>query len=81
MELTVIIINPDRIVFEGTAEYVLAPGVKGNLGIFPTHTSMFAELTKGEIHVKGATEQSFALESGIMKVQNEVVTILISAEE
>ena len=36
--LKVKIIHPDKLLFEGEAEYVVAPGVTGALGIMPGHT-------------------------------------------
>ncbi len=73
MKLDVKIINPDHILFEGTAEYVLAPGVKGMIGILPGHVPMFAELIHGEIYIKGEIEEIVALESGILNVKSDVV--------
>jgi F-type H+-transporting ATPase subunit epsilon len=75
--LKIRVLNPDKIVFEGEGEYVLAPGRFGNLGIFPGHTPMFAEIISGEIYIKGESEELLAVESGILKVQGDTVTILI----
>lgn len=81
MELKVKVIDPDKIVFEGVAEHVMAPGVKSMLGIFPTHTPLFAELKRGEILIKGEKDTTIALVSGIIRVVNDEVTILISERE
>lgn len=71
------IVNPERKVFEGEVEMVFAPGIHGMLGIMPMHTPLYAELVAGEIHITGAQEKSIEIESGIMKVRNNEVTILI----
>lgn len=75
--LQVRVINPDEIVFEGEADYVLAPGVKGMLGIMPSHTPYFGELLKGTIIIQGKEEKTFEIESGLIKVRADEVTLLI----
>ena len=78
--LKVKIIHPDKLLFEGEAEYVVAPGVTGALGIMPGHTPMFAELVKGELHIAGMHEETLTIEAGILKVRNDTVTILVGIE-
>lgn len=78
-ELQVKIIDPNKVVFEGSTEYIIAPGVKSDLGIFPNHTPLYAELKAGDIVLHGEKESSFTIESGIIKVQDDVVTILVIA--
>ena len=75
--LTVTIINPDRVVYDGPAEYVLVPTVHGTLGVLPSHTPIFAEITKGQIEIQGSNPQQIEVESGIMKVRSDALTILI----
>ena len=77
MSLTVRIIHPDRVLFEGTAELVLVPGKKGTLGILPGHTPMFAELIAVEISVQGEKEELLAIESGILRIHHDELTILV----
>lgn len=77
MALKVKIINPDKILFNGEADYVLAPGTFANLGILPGHTPLYAELCKGEIFIQGQKEELLAIESGIIRVQSDQVTILV----
>ena len=78
MPLQIKIIHPDKILFEGHAELLFAPGTKGTIGILPGHTPMFAELLKGEIEIKGEKDEIVAIESGILRVHNDEVTILAS---
>lgn len=75
--LKVKIIDPNKVVFDGEAEYVLAPGKKVTLGIMPGHTPMFAELGAGDLYVAGADEQVLQIDSGMLKVRGDEVTILI----
>lgn len=76
-ELHVTVINPDNVIFEGKARLIFAPGVRGTLGIMPGHTPMFAELVKGEILIQGEKEELVPLETGILKVRGDKVTILV----
>jgi F-type H+-transporting ATPase subunit epsilon len=75
--LKVKIINPQAIVFEGEATFLLAPGVHGMMGIFPGHTPLYAELVTGELTVEGTEKKSFPITKGIIRVRSDVVTLLI----
>lgn len=75
--LKVRVINPEEIVFEGEASYVLAPGTSGHLGIFPSHAPLYAELTAGELVIHGSEEKAITIERGILRVRSDELTILI----
>lgn len=75
--LQVKVVNPDKVVFEGEASFVTAPGIKGSLGIMPKHTALYAELVAGDLVIEGSSPQSLPIERGIMRVRNDIVTILI----
>ncbi|HSI20663.1 MAG TPA: hypothetical protein VLA04_03070 [Verrucomicrobiae bacterium] len=75
--LKVKIVDPNKVVFEGEAEYVMAPGKKGTLGLMPSHTPMFAELTKGDLYISKPNEQVMPIDSGILKIRGDEVIILI----
>jgi len=72
------IVDPNKILFDGEAKFVMAPGVKGMLGIFPGHTAMYAELVEGEIIVEGESNQNLAISKGILRVRGDVLTILVN---
>ena len=75
-KLRVLVVHPDRVLFEGETGYLVAPGRQGDLGIMPGHTPLFAELVKGEIHLLGEKEEIVAIEGGIIKVRGDSVTVL-----
>ena len=75
--LKVKVIHPDKVLYRGMAELVLAPGKKGTLGILPGHTPMFAELIKGDLYIQGNSEELFNIESGILKIKNDELTVLV----
>jgi len=83
MPLTVRIIHPDHEMFSGEVSHMLVPGTKGMLGLMPGHTPMFAEIHKGEIELQKVgsdTIEKLAVEGGILRIRDDVVTILASPE-
>ena len=76
-KLSVKVINPQKIVYEGEANFVMAPGKGGSLGIMPQHTALYAELVAGDLVIESDAPQTVPIERGILKVRNDVVTILI----
>jgi F-type H+-transporting ATPase subunit epsilon len=74
------IVDPNKILFEGEADYIMAPGKHSTLGILPGHTPMFAELVAGDLYIAGANEQVFQIQSGILKVRADEITILIGID-
>jgi len=75
--LKVRIINPDEVVFDGEAVYILAPTEHGMIGIMPGHTPYYGELQKGDLIVHTTEEKTWPIESGLLKVRADEVTILI----
>jgi len=78
LPLSVKVISPNRTIFDGTAKFILAPGKHNSLGIMENHTPMFAELVKGQLIITTDKEEVFEVEGGIVRVHNNIVTILIS---
>lgn len=77
MSLKIKVVDPNKILYEGEAKMVTAPGVLGTLGILPGHTPMFAELTEGDFYIQGDHEEVITISSGIVKVKNdELLTIV-----
>ena len=63
-----------------TADFIIAPGTEGILGIAPAHTKLVSLLKKGEIILKEnhQPDQKFSLNDGIIKVNRNDVEILIN---
>ncbi len=75
--LTVAVISPEKTVFQGTAEMIVAPAWDGEVGVMRGHAPMLVLLGEGEVRVKtGASEQKFHIGGGFMQVVDDVVTIL-----
>lgn len=78
MALTVRLVAPDRIVWEGEASSVVLPSWDGQIGFLPGHASMIALLGVGPCHLDqpGGGSVLFQIAGGTVKVENDVVTIL-----
>jgi len=58
---------------------VIAPGQRGELGIYPRHTPLLTTLKPGAVRIKvpnQAEEELVYVSGGILEVQPHVVTIL-----
>ena len=78
MTMHVDIVSAEVELFSGTAEVVVAPAVRGEVGIYPRHTQMITPLKPGEVRItkQGGEEEAIYVSGGILEVQPHVVTIL-----
>ena len=75
--MTVEILTPDEVLYEGDAIYVGLPGSDGSLGILSNHAALVTTLAEGKVVVKNDNdEQVFAVKGGTVEVLNNHVTIL-----
>jgi F-type H+-transporting ATPase subunit epsilon len=66
-------------IFSGEAEFVVLPGVMGELGIYPKHTPLITQIKPGEVRIKmpgEAEPQIVFVQGGFLEVQPDVVTVL-----
>ncbi len=76
-QLKVAVISPERTIFEGEADQVVAPAWDGELGILCGHAPMLVLLGTGKLRVRTpAGEESFAVDGGFLQVVDDVVTVL-----
>jgi F-type H+-transporting ATPase subunit epsilon len=75
--LSVSVISPERTVFEGVADMVVATAWDGEVGILRHHAPMLALLGEGELRIRAGTqEQRFFVAGGFLQVVDDRVTIL-----
>jgi len=80
--LKLTIVSPERELYRGEVDMVLAPGVRGQLGILPKHTPLITQLEEGELVVRcGGEEHYFAIHGGFMHVLPDQVTVLADVAE
>ena len=76
--LSLLITNPDSVVFEGEIEHLIAPGIHGDLAILPEHTPLYAELKKGDLTIfHQGKKENIPLDGGILRVKNNKITIIV----
>ncbi|MEO7998360.1 MAG: F0F1 ATP synthase subunit epsilon [Gemmatimonadaceae bacterium] len=76
--LTVSVISPERILFEGAAKSIVAPAFDGEVGILPMHAPMMTLLGKGTLRVEsteGGT-QRFDVDGGFLQVAEDQVRVV-----
>ncbi len=75
--LSVRIITPERIAFEGEADAVVATAYDGEVGILPGHAPMMVVLGIGEFRLRhGNRYEWLAIGEGFLHVLDNVVTVL-----
>lgn len=78
MALTVRVVSPVKIVFEGEAASLVAPAWDGQVGVLPGHAPMLALLGAGPVDIDrvGGGSDTFQVAGGVLKVERDVVTLL-----
>ena len=80
--LHVIVISPEKTVYDGQADSVVAPAWDGEVGILRNHAPMMALLGSGQIRVNsGGSVSRFQVDGGFLQVDENVVTVLSEKAE
>ena len=75
--LKVSVISPERVLFEGEAESVIAPAFDGEVGILPQHAPMMTLLGRGELRLgPDGSAGRFQVEGGFLQVLNDSVRVV-----
>jgi F-type H+-transporting ATPase subunit epsilon len=70
--LRVSVVSPEREVFTGTADMVVARGREGEVGILPGHAPMLVELAVAPVRVmEGRAERKILVDGGFLHVTPE----------
>jgi F-type H+-transporting ATPase subunit epsilon len=81
--LSVSVISPEAVLFEGDTDSVVAPAFDGEVGILTGHAPLMALLGEGQLRLGGSGGRRFNISGGFMQVldnQVRVVTEKASAE-
>lgn len=72
------ILTPEKSVFEGTVEYVEAPGSEGYFGVLANHAALITALTSGSLKARlaGGGEEKWSVSGGFFEVSNNKATVL-----
>ena len=73
------VVSAEEQIFSGEAEFVVLPGIMGELGIYPRHTPLFTEIRPGAVRMKlpnQEREELVFVQGGYLEVQPHHVTVL-----
>ena len=73
------VVSAEESIYSGEAEFVVLPGVAGELGIYPRHTPLLTQIKPGAVRIKVPNESAETLvfvQGGFLEVQPNVVTVL-----
>jgi F-type H+-transporting ATPase subunit epsilon len=73
------VVSAEEQIYSGDAEFVVLPGVDGELGIYPRHTPLLTEIKPGSVRIKlpdSAQEELVFVQGGYLEVQPHLVTVL-----
>jgi F-type H+-transporting ATPase subunit epsilon len=73
------VVSAEAQMFSGEVEFFVAPGINGELGIYPRHAPLLTKLKPGSIRMKipGQTEETLIFVSGgILEVQPDRISVL-----
>lgn len=75
--MKVIVLSPERPVFEGEASAVVAPAYDGEVGILPRHAPFMTLLGEGRLLVRrGEETREFEVRGGFLQVRQDTVRIV-----
>ena len=78
-KLSVRVIGPDKILYEGEADYVGYPVDGGERGVLPGHTRLLATLEPGNVSIKnGQNEEKFPVNRGLIRINRTHLSLLVS---
>jgi F-type H+-transporting ATPase subunit epsilon len=73
------VVSAEEQIFSGDAEFVVLPGIMGELGIYPRHTPLLTQIRPGAVRITRADngqEEFVFVAGGILEVQPGTVTVL-----
>lgn len=75
--LTVSVISPERVLYEGEADSVVAPAFDGEVGILRGHAPMMTLLGNGELRLSASGgERRFSVAGGFLQVADDRVRVV-----
>ena len=77
--MNIIIVDPNKIIYEGIIKKIFVPGRMQELAILPNHTPLYSELVEGTVKIedeKGKTKD-IKIDGGILRIKNNNLKILI----
>ena len=80
--MQVLVATPEREVYRGEVDFLVAPGAAGELGILPKHTPLLSALAVGELRITHGEEvDEVFVSGGFIEVQPDMITVLSDSAE
>ena len=80
--MRVTVISPERSVFDGEADSVVAPAFDGEVGILPRHAPFMTLLGAGTLKItSGGESHSVTVDGGFLQVVNNQVRVVAEHAE
>ena len=73
------VVSAEESIYSGEAEFVVLPGVMGELGVYPKHTPLITQIKPGAVRIRlpgQAEDELVFVQGGFLEVQPTRVTVL-----
>ena len=73
------VVSAEESIYSGDAEFVVLPGIMGELGIYPRHAPLITQIKAGTVRIKlpGKDEEVLVyVQGGILEVQPTHINVL-----
>jgi F-type H+-transporting ATPase subunit epsilon len=73
------VVSAEEAIYSGEAEFVVLPGIAGELGIYPRHTPLITQIKAGTVRIKvpgKAEEEIVYVQGGFLEVQPDHINVL-----
>jgi len=75
--MTLNILTPDKLIFEGTVTSVTVPGVNGSFQILNNHAPIISTLVDGNVIIKNNNqEEIIGIKGGVVEVLDNKIIVL-----
>ena len=73
------VVSAEESIYSGEAEFVVLPGIMGELGIYPRHAPLITQIRAGTVRIKvpgKAEEEMVYVQGGFLEVQPNHINVL-----
>ena len=73
------VVSAEEQIYSGEAEFLVAPAVMGEIGVYPRHAPLLSRIKPGSLRIRvpGQAEEVLVVVSGgMMEVQPSLITVL-----
>jgi F-type H+-transporting ATPase subunit epsilon len=81
--MDLIVLSPDKKIFEGKVNRISAPGVEGEFEVLDNHTALVASLGNGNLLITPSESKdliSLSIQSGFIEVLDNKVSLLVQEQ-